>query len=194
MNSPYNGIPKNKWEDITRDLVRRHPFENQEIIQIVFQSWNAIFESRIGEFQIGKEMFPAPQILSFFLHELIGHYFGKKYKGKFRIGMEKNEKDIHCVYNENFSVEIKASSSKNRIFANRSYAQPASDNQRKNKDGYFIAVNFEKVTKSNPKPKILFVRFGYLEHSDWRAQASATGQQANLSPETYEQKFITLYS
>lgn len=194
MNSPYHNIPKSKWKEITKKLVKEHPFTKSKIVEIVFKSWKAIFESTIGEFKIGQEIFPAPQILSFFLHELIGHYFDKKYKGKFRVGAEKDEKVIHCVYDENFSVEIKASSNKNRIFANRSYAQPASDNQKKNKDGYFIAVNFEKVTKNNPKPKILFIRFGYLEHSDWRAQVAATGQQASLSPETYEQKFITLYS
>ncbi len=194
MNSPYHNIPKNQWKEITKSLVKKHPFSEKEIIEIVLISWEAIFESTIGEFKIGKEIFPAPQILSFFLHELIGHYFDKQYKGKFRVGIEKDEKDIHCVYDENISVEIKASSNKSRIFANRSYAQPTSGNEKKNKDGYFIAVNFEKVTKCNPRPKILFVRFGYLEHSDWRAQAAATGQQANLSPETYELKFITLYS
>jgi hypothetical protein len=194
MNSPYHNIPKNEWKKITETLVEKHPFTESEIKEIVFKSWKAIFESKIGEFKIGKEIFPAPQILSFFLHELIGHYFDKKYKGKFHVGTKKNEKDIHCVYNENLSIEIKASSNKNRIFANRSYAQPASSNEKKNKDGYFIAVNFEKVTPDNPNPKILIIRFGYLEHSDWRAQAAATGQQANLAPETYEKKFITLYS
>lgn len=194
MNSPYDSSPKNKWKEITENLVEKHPFDKQEIVEIVLKSWNAIFESKIGEFKIGKEIFPAPQILSFFLHELIGHYFNKKYSGKCRVGIEKDEKDIHCVYNNIFSVEIKASSNKNRIFANRSYAQPDSGNQRKSKDGYFIAVNFEKVTKSNPKPEIMIIRFGYLEHSDWRAQSAATGQQASLLPETYEQKFVTLYS
>jgi len=194
MNSPYHDIPKRKWKEVTKKLVKDHPFSEDEIIEIVIQSWEAIFESTIGEFQIGKEIFPAPQILSFFLHELIAHNFDKKYKGKFRVGIKKNEKDIHCVYNEKFSVEIKASSHKNRIFANRSYAQPASGNEKKNKDGYFIAVNFEKVTKDNPKPEIIFIRFGYLEHSDWRAQAAETGQQASLSPETYDLKFVTLYS
>jgi hypothetical protein len=128
------------------------------------------------------------------LHELVAHSFNLRYPGKFRVGKEKTDKDIHCIYNDNFSVEIKASSNKSQIFANRSYAQPATAGQRKNKDGYFIAVNFEQLSESKTKPAIAAIRFGYIEHSDWIAQKASTGQQARLSPETYDLKFLTLYS
>ncbi|MDA8228559.1 MAG: ScaI family restriction endonuclease [Desulfitobacterium hafniense] len=193
MTSPYNKKSKSKWKEITQGLIDKHPFSKDEIVEVVLDSWKAIFSSKIGKFQIGKEIFPAPQVLSFFLHELVAHNFTLKYPGKFRVGTAKTDKDIHCIYDDDFSVEIKASSNKSQIFANRSYAQPATAGQRKNKDGYFIAVNFEQITKSKPKPDILVIRFGYLEHSDWIAQSAATGQQARLAPETYDLKFLTLY-
>ncbi len=194
MNSPYAGKSKSEWKKITEALIKKHPFSKEEVVSVVRMSWEAIFTSHIGPFQIGKEIFPAPQIISFFLHELVAHNFNIKYPKIFRVGKNKTEKDIHCVTDEDFSVEIKASSNKSQIFANRSYAQPATEGQRKNKDGYFITVNFEKPTEKNPKPNITAIKFGYIEHSDWIAQSASTGQQARLSPETYSLKFITLYS
>jgi hypothetical protein len=194
MISPYNNKPKSEWKEITQELIDKHPFSKDEIVKIVLDSWKAIFTSKIGKFHIGKEIFPSPQVLSFFLHELVAHNFNLKYPGKFRVGTAKTDKDIHCIYDEKLSVEIKASSNKSQIFANRSYAQPATAGQRKNKDGYFIAVNFEQLTESKTNPDILVIRFGYIEHSDWIAQFAATGQQARLSTETYSLKFMTLYS
>lgn len=89
-------------------------------------------------------------------------------------------------------IEIKASSNPSQIFANRSYAQPSSGHELKDKNGYYLAINFEKVTRDNPHPKIL-IRFGFLEHNDWIPQSASTGQQARLSKSAYETKLITLY-
>lgn len=90
-------------------------------------------------------------------------------------------------------IEIKASSHPTQIFANRSYAQPSSSSEEKDKNGYYIGINFEKFSESNPKPQILQIRFGYLEHSDWIAQKAATGQQARLSTNADKNKLITIY-
>ena len=90
-------------------------------------------------------------------------------------------------------IEIKASSNRTQIFANRSYAQPSSQSEEKDKNGYYIGINFEKFTKTNRTPQILQIRFGYLEHSDWIAQKSETGQQARLSPDADKNKFFVLY-
>lgn len=193
MISPYQNTSTKNWEEITTALIQKHPLDEDEIVDVVLKSWNDIFNSKIGSFQIGKEIFPTPQIMSFLLHELVAHYLSLNHKRTYRAGVEKHEKDIHHLQDESLSVEIKGSSHASQIFGNRSYAQPDSGNGQKNKDGYYITINFEKFSATNKKPEILIIRFGYLEHLDWIAQTAATGQQARLSPEVYKYKLKTLY-
>ena len=192
MESPYKNLPQNKWLEKTKELINSHPLKN-DIKDVVLNSWNDIFKSKIGSFNIWKEIFPSPQILSFFLHELVAHYLTLKYPDRYKVGELKNEKDIHDIVNPFMGIEIKASSNATQIFANRSYAQPSSDSETKDKNGYYLTINFEKISKTNPHPKITIIRFGYLEHEDWIAQKSATGQQARLSPEAYKTKLIEIY-
>ncbi len=192
MVSPYNKLPKKKWLDKTKELVDKHPLRN-EIKDVVLKSWDDIFNSKIGSFRIGKEIFPSPQILSFFLHELVAHYLSLKYPQRYKVGESKNEKDVHDLEDPSMGIEIKGSSYATQIFANRSYAQPSSDSETKDKNGYYLTINFEKISKTNPHPKITIIRFGYLEHKDWVAQKAATGQQARLTPEAYQYKLIEIY-
>ena len=67
-NIPYHRLPKSKWRLKTQELLEAHPLSNSEILEVALQSWKAIFESKIGphEFQIGKQLFPVPQIMGFF--------------------------------------------------------------------------------------------------------------------------------
>ncbi len=194
MKSPYKDLPKEQWETKTKDLINSHPLKN-DIVDIVLSSWNAIFESNLAGFKIGKDIYPEPQIMGFFLHCLIALHINKKYPD-YKVGAAKTEKDIHNVKDDSLSIEIKTSSHKSQIFANRSYAQPQVGNEKKGKDGYYIAVNFEKFNPlaMHVRPNITKVRFGYLEHSDWIAQGAATGQQARLEHSAYTSKLITLYS
>ena len=192
MESPYKNLPESKWLGKTQELVNAHPLKD-EIKDVVLKSWNDIFNSKIGSFSIGKEIFPSPQILSFFLHELVAHYLSLKYPARYKVGELKNEKDVHDIINPSMGIEIKGSSNATQIFANRSYAQPSSDSETKDKNGYYITINFEKISKSNPHPKITIIRFGYLEHKDWIAQKTATGQQARLTSEAYKYKLIEIY-
>lgn len=193
MKSPYQGKDKKCWLNITRKLINKHPLNTDDIISIVVKSWDSIFSSKIGSFYIGKQIFPSPQIISFFLHELIAHYIELEYPKIFKIGQEKYEKDIQHIINSDYSIEIKASSHKSQVFGNRSYAQPKTIREDKNKDGYYITINFEKISLKNPEPKINIIRFGYLEHSDWVPQKSATGQQARLTKDAYEYKLLNIY-
>lgn len=193
MSSPYHNKKLNDWETITETLIKKHPLKEKEIVDVVLKSWDDIFNSKIGSFYIGKEIFPTPQIMSFFLHELVAHYLSMNHKDLYSVGKTKSEKDIHHHNDETLSVEIKGSSHPSQIFGNRSYAQPDSGNGLKNKDGYYITINFQKFTTTNNRPEILVIRFGYLEHSDWIAQLAATGQQARLSPDVYKYKLKTLY-
>ncbi len=192
MVSPYTNLPQEKWLDKTKELINKHPLKD-EIKDVVLKSWEDIFNSKIGSFCIGKEIFPSPQILSFFLHELVAHYLSLKHPNRYKVGELKDEKDVHDKQDPSMGIEIKGSSSPNQIFANRSYAQPSSDSETKNKNGYYVTINFEKISKSNPHPKITIIRFGYLEHNDWIAQKAATGQQARLSPEAYQYKLVEIY-
>lgn len=192
--SPYSRKPVSKWSEITDELIKKHPIKTGEIVETVLKSWDDIFNSKIGSFYIGKEIEPVPQIMSFLLHELVAHYLSIKHKGIYRIGIEKNEKDIHCIKDNSLSIEIKGSSHPTQIFANRSYAQPQSGKGQKDKNGYYIAINFEPFKDVKPNlPKILMIRFGYLEHTDWIAQTAATGQQARLGADVYKYKLKQIY-
>lgn len=192
MTSPYAKKDKSQWESVTKRLINKHPLKNK-LVDIVLKSWESIFNSNFGDFYIGKDFFPEPQIMGFFLHDLIALHLHKE-NSDYELGNPGNEKDIECKTNSSFSIEIKTSSHKNQIFGNRSYAQPNNSSKKKHKDGYFLAVNFEKFSKKKcQKPQITLIRFGYLEHSDWIAQKAASGQQAHLSSDTYAKKFITLF-
>lgn len=195
MKKYYNPDDSSEWQMVTDSLVDYHPLNDNEIVEVVLQSWDDIFNSQIGSFYIGKEIFPTPQIMSFLLHELVAHYLSLKYKHLYKVGVNKNEKDIHHLKDDSLSVEIKASSHPNQIFGNRSYAQPSSGKGQKDKNGYYITINFEKFPKDrSSRPEILIIRFGYLEHTDWIAQTAATGQQARLASDVYKFKLKTLYT
>lgn len=192
--SPYKDTSSDKWLKITQELLKRHPLSIDEIREIVLCSWEEIFLSKIGSkpYFIGKNMFPKPQIMGFFLHEIIPLEFENRYPGKWR--KEKSASDKDLIYNpENlYSIEIKTSSNPSSIFGNRSYAQETSKG-KKSKSGYYLAINFEKFSEENLKPRIIQIRFGWLDHEDWMGQKAATGQQSRLSREVENYKLIRIY-
>jgi hypothetical protein len=194
--SPYAGKPLLRWPSITEQLLAQHPLDSDEIVEVVRLSWDAIFETRIGPsgFRIGSEIEPQPQIMGFFLHELIPLEFQKRYPEIWRRQVTKTEKDMVHVPDAIFSVEIKTSSHKSQVFGNRSYGQPPtkSDVGRKGKSGYYLTVNFEKFGGAT-RPELQMVRFGWIDHDDWIAQQAATGQSARLRPEAYEYKLRALW-
>jgi len=195
--SEYNDNNIDEWENITKRLIKEHPLKKEEIVSAVLKAWDETLASKIGtETDITLfDINPSPQILGIYLHELIPIQIASINKN-FRKQVEKNEKDIVNKSNENFSFEIKTSSHPKNIYGNRSFAQPSSKkNNTKDKNGYYLAVNFEKIDGSSQdyKPEIKKIRFGYLDHSDWVAQKSQTGQQASLKKDSAEKKLITLY-
>lgn len=193
MKSPYTNKNPKDWLAVTKKLIKKHPLSPQEIKEVVLQSWSDIFQSKIGKrgYKIGKDIYPKPQILGFFLHELIPLEFENRYPKIWRREISAKDKDLICISDDNFSIEIKTSSNPKSIFGNRSYAQE-SLNGKKGKSGYYLAVNFEKCTDACPNPKILKIRFGWLDHSDWLGQASATGQQSRLSRNVENFKLLEL--
>ena len=193
--SPYVGKNKEQWPDITQELLDNHPLREHEIKRFVLAAWDDIFESSIGrhKLKIGEHIFPKPQIIGALLHELIPAEVSAAYPDIWRREESADDKDVVHRQNDKYSIELKTSSHPRHIFGNRSYAQKPTEG-KKTKDGYYLAVNFEKLSKQNTRPDILLIRFGWLDHSDWIGQRAATGQQARLAPETYNLKFKTLFS
>ena len=191
-HSPYDGLREEEWPAKTKEIVEKHPLEMEELLEIVQESWNAIFSSKIGSkgFMIGKDILPKPQIMSFFLHELIPLELAARYPGVWRGEESASDKDMVYVPGAKYSIEIKASSHKKQIFGNRSYAQKTKS-QKKSKSGYYLALNFEKFSASGENPRLRLVRFGWLDHSDWQGQKAASGQQARLPPAVENGKLLT---
>jgi hypothetical protein len=191
---PYAGLPKDRWAAKTKKLVAAHPLNMKEVVEVVSLAWEAIFESKIGphRFKIGTHLFPKPQIMGFLLHELIPLEFAARYPNKWPGEEQAGDKDLVYIPDPRFSVEIKTSSHRSQIFGNRSYAQQPTG-AKKSKSGYYLAINFESFDKrKRARPKIIRVRFGWLDHTDWIGQATATGQQAHLAPDCEGCKLITL--
>jgi hypothetical protein len=191
MVSPYEGLPIHEWSNQTTRLIAAHPLDTNALYAIVLQAWTDIFASRIGSFQIGQDIFPQPQMMGFFLHELIPLKLQHQYPNSWQRNRSKDEKDLVYLPDQQYSIEIKTSSSRKNIYGNRSYAQVASQSQ-KTKSGYYLAVNFEKFTAQNSNPQIRMVRFGWIDYEDWRGQTAATGQQARLSQDVERYKLLEL--
>lgn len=193
MKSPYDNHDISEWKSITNKLINSHPLKTKDIVRTVLEAWNEIFDSSIGNYKIGIDIFPKPQILGFFLHELIALKFQTAYPTSWRVEKNVDDKDIVCIENPLYSIELKTSSSDRNIYGNRSYSQNT-ETDKKSKSGYYLAVNFQKFTNSTTHPKIISIRFGWLDHDDWIGQKSQSGQQARLSRDVEQNKLISIYS
>ncbi|PHS15278.1 MAG: restriction endonuclease [Kangiella sp.] len=146
--SPYLGLNENDWKKKTEEIVQDHPIKIDELVEIIKSSWDSIFASTIGtqKLQLGKDIVLSPQFTGSILGTLISHEFSTRYPKAWRPEASKQDKDLVYIPDEELSCEIKTSSSASRIYGNRSYAQPQSGNARKSKDGFYIGVNFDKMT------------------------------------------------
>lgn len=194
MKSPYEGLMVAYWDAITQKLIDEHPLTEDEIVSVVLQAWDSIMRTKIGgKLQIGVDVFPSPQIMGNYLHMLIASILSEKHPSEWRGELDKSDKDVVYMPDDTYSIEIKTSS-QNSIYGNRSYGQENSDNNSgKQKFGFYLAVNFEKFSESNPKPKIKRIKFGWIDHSDWKAQAAATGQNSTLDKDAWNHKMKLLY-
>jgi hypothetical protein len=197
--SPYEGIPEEQWPDVTQELIREYPVRPDELVEIVRGEWEGIFQSRIGKhgLRIGEHIVPKPQIMGDYLHELIPYEFRARYPDVWRRDSGGNDKDLVYVPDpDTWSTEIKTSSHPTQVFGNRSYAQPGSVS-RKSKSGFYLTVNFEKwsdVEDQDRFPAVRLIRLGWLDHTDWIAQASSSGQQARIRPSAYAGKLPILFA
>jgi len=137
-------------------------------------------------FKIGVNIFPKPQIMGFLLHELVPLELSVRYPKLWRTEETSEDKDIVFIPDDIFSIELKTSSSPRRIFGNRSYAQDSTKG-KKEKTGYYLAINFHKFIEKKTRPKIKLIRFG------WIGQKAATGQQSRLPTEVENSKLLEIY-
>jgi len=165
------------------------------LVDVCRESWEGIFATKIGKrgIQIGIDIFPKPQTMSFLLHELIPRELQARFPEDWRPERDASDKDAVYVPNDDYSFEIKASTDKNRIFGNRSYAQKSTKG-KKAKSGYYLAINFENLAKAREgRAEIRLIRFGWLDAEDWIGQTAPTGQQARLSIEVESAKLLPIY-
>ena len=199
MTSPYEGLATENWAVKTRELIQKHPLSPEEIYEVVIQVWREIFESNFTSknYKIGVDLFPSPQIMGYFLHKLIPLELARRYPGIWRREETATEKDIVCLLDDCFSIEIKTSSSKSNTYGNRSFAQESTTGTKgkKNKSGYYLVVNFWKFNtniQGSQLPQIHLVRFGWLDQKDWQGQATENGQKATLSRDVERYKLLEL--
>ena len=199
MSSPYAGLATEDWALKTRELIEIHPLTPNEIYEVVIQVWREIFESNLTSknYKIGVDLFPRPQIMGYFLHELIPLELTRRYPEVWRREENATEKDLVCLLDDCFSIEIKTSSSNRNTYGNRSYTQLSTTGieGKKNKSGYYFVVNFQKSNKNiqgSQLPQINLVRFGWLDREDWQGKAAGTGQKATLSRDVESYKLLDL--
>ena len=194
MKSPYENIDSSEWQKITETLLNDFPLSKDYLVSLVLKSWDAILRTKIADkWSIAQDVQPKPQIMGYFLHEIIGQYIQADYPKSWRKEKTAADKDVVCITNPDFSLEIKTSSDKNKIFGNRSYAQEVKQGGKKSKSGYYFAINFEKFEETEELPQIRLIRFGWLDHTDWIGQSAASGQQARLPKEVENGKLVVIY-
>lgn len=194
-NSPYFGWDSEDWPEVTRNLLAEQPLSGEILVEAVLSSWDSIFESRLGSgFHIGRDILPTPQIMGFFLHALIPLELAAG-DPNWRADLNAGEKDLVYQPDQGFSIEIKTSSHRDQIFGNRSFGVDGPTRGKKAKDGYYVAVNFEKWGDAPGRmPQIRAIRYGWLDQTDWVAQKSETGQQSSLPAIVSNTQLLTLYS
>ncbi|HEV2292798.1 MAG TPA: ScaI family restriction endonuclease [Tepidisphaeraceae bacterium] len=193
MKNPY-GANIEKWAAITERLLQDFPVKMDELVKVVLSSWEDIFHSKIGarSYQIGRDIWPEPQIMGFLMHELVPLNLAATYPRKWRRCMAGGECDAVYLLDDDWSFEIKTSSSRKGIFGNRSHAQ-VSEASKKRRGSFFLAINFGKFGTENVRPEISLIRFGWLGASDWIGQRAQSGQQAHLTKEARAYKLKIIY-
>lgn len=181
-----------KESSYTLEKMDAHPLSKETMVEIVFKAWNDIESLQLGteSYEIGKDLFPKPQLIGMLLHELISLEIGKLLPDQWKGDDKKEDKDLVYIPDNDYSIEIKTSSTQSGVFGNRSYV--LSEKGKKLKSSYYLIVNFKNFSPSQ-KGYVRSIRFGYLDREDWIAQTAESGQQCRLSKDARENKLTTIY-
>ena len=193
MNSPYANRPLNKWEEITKQLVLQFPVKKHEIRKVVEDSFKDYLNLTISEFklQVGKDIFFPAQATGVVIQKLITLRLSKLQINTWRDGDKKSEKDVVNIKKNQFSFEIKTSSSKSGIFGNRSMGH-ISKNKTKERSGYYLIINYKLPKEEDKEFQIYKIRFGWIDDNDWKGQNSPTGQQSTISSDCKSYKLVEI--
>jgi ScaI restriction endonuclease len=190
-DSPYEGKPEKAWHDITKRLLSLHPLKSEELLAVSKVVWQELWETTVGTgsaaVRLADLKVPAT-VVGYFFEVLFCKEMEIRYPGKWRANKTGDEKDLVCVPKQEYSIEIKTSGQLGtRIYGNRSYGQKLVNKQsgKKEKSGYYLTVNFHGRV-------LTYLRFGWIDATDWKPQASPTGQMAGLPKNVYDYKLIPI--
>lgn len=189
--SPYAEQPEVKWKEITRRLLKNHPLKIEVIREVAEFAWKKVWETTIGSGSTAirlEELVVPATVIGYFFEILFTKELENRFPDKWRGNESKDEKDLVFYPNPALSVEIKTSGQLgSKVYGNRSYSQEAQNEGliKKEKSGYYITVNFWKKS-------LTLLRFGWIDASDWRPQASQTGQMAALPDSVYQHKLVII--
>lgn len=179
-DSPYYGVEGvEDRREVTKELLRAQPLYGPTLLDAVLRSWDDIFLSQLGPARIGVDIEPSPQIMGFFLHELVPLRLSKQLPD-WRRDASPSEKDLVYLPDTTKSIEIKTSSDARSIFGNRSFGIENPGRGKKAKSGYYCTINFDKWSVARGRPEIRRVRYGWLDSTDWVAQTAESGQNSTL--------------
>lgn len=192
--SPYKDIDEADWLQVTKELVEDFPLQPQQLIDVVEQAWNDIYASSFGDanLMIGESIFLPAQATGVIMEKLIAVRLAQL-DPVWRGGVAKTEKDIVRTDNDDFSFEIKTSSSKSGLYGNRSTGH-RSANRTKVRAGYYLVVNYKLPKENDTDRFIQKIRFGWIDDEDWVGQAKPTGQQASIGAKLARLKLLTLHA
>ena len=192
MTSPYAELPVEKWGPKTKQLIRQHPLGVEAIEKVAMTSWDTLWSTKIGRGKTAirlDQMDVPATVAGYFFEKLFVRELQSRFPVEWRGAKSKDEKDIVYMPDSRFSIEMKTSGQLGtKVYGNRSYGQKPADTSiisKAEKSGYYITANFYKKT-------LILLRFGWIDASDWKPQASPTGQAASLPNEVYQHKLVEI--
>jgi hypothetical protein len=188
LSHPFAGRPLSDWQSITDTLVGNHPLSSTDILMSVQRAWRSLWTSSLtnatSSLPLDQLNLPASAIGTLF-EKYLALELNDMFPGMWRTGVG-SEKDLVYSADDRFSVELKTSGQLGyRIFGNRSFNQDTGTLGKKDKSGYYIAINFHQHG-------LTLIRFGWLDASDWQGQKAASGQAAILGDDAYRHKLVAV--
>jgi hypothetical protein len=197
--SPYDGVDVDGWTAVTSALLASFPTSGSEIVACVQASWDDLAATQLGRhgLRIGAGWKPSAAVTGELLRTLIASNFARLWPGTWRPAAKTAEKDIVCLTDANFSIDIKTSTDANEFFSEKGYAErrapsskygPSGANSR---SGYYLVVNFDNP-QTIADPGIGMIRFGWLAHDDFGKRGGPGGRDIE-EDSSARRKFTQLF-
>lgn len=106
-----------------------------------------------------------------------------------RFGAQNSEPDLVYQNDTVYSLELKTSSQRNRVWGSPSKVLKSA-RTTKDGSGFYLVVNYDL----DPRPELNLVRFGWLDDSDWSGNKSVATGSSKVIKEHADLKLVTLYT